>query len=329
MQGEGAMPSDTDRPSRQDEAAAWFAAERAGVMLVEQRAAFDAWRADPRNQAALDAMRELWDDLAVLKGAAPEPAASAPRPTRTRGRLAAMAALVLLVIGASGTAWWLLQPGPASIVTVAGQQKSQSLPDGSVIAVNVASTVAYDISDKERSVTLAQGEAAFSVRADPARPFVVRTGDYEIRAVGTAFNVRQRDGVIDVAVSEGKVEICRAAGAAGAAVLTRLAAGELLRFPATFSPATFDGSPKPVPVGQISEWRMRIVTYEDAPVSEVIEDFNRYFDQKLTVEDADLRKRRVTVRLRVDDRVHAIETLASLLDARLITLGASDILIAK
>ena len=38
-------------------------------MLAEDRAAFDAWHSDPRNQAALNAMHELWGELAILKDA--------------------------------------------------------------------------------------------------------------------------------------------------------------------------------------------------------------------------------------------------------------------
>jgi ferric-dicitrate binding protein FerR (iron transport regulator) len=72
---------------------------------------------------------------------------------------------------------------------------------------------------------------------------------------------------------------------------------------------------------------MRIVTYEDVAVREVVDDFNRYFEQKLGVEGQSLLDRRVTIRLHVDDRTRAIETLASLLDARVVGKGAGEILV--
>ncbi|MDP3736412.1 MAG: FecR domain-containing protein [Hyphomonadaceae bacterium] len=315
------MPSDVAKPSRQDQAAAWFAAERAGVMLVEQRVALDAWRADPRNQAALDAMYELWDDLAVLKGNEP-----APRKVAQRSLLPIAAAVLVLVIGGVAASSWFGRPGDTTITTFAGEQKTQSMPDGSVIAVNVASGLTYKVTDSQRLVTIKSGEAAFSVRPDAAKPFVVRAGTIEVRAVGTSFNVRERDGLLQVAVSEGKVQICKVAASGDVSVLAVLVAGQLLEMPVTFDGAMPALSPISVPAAQVSEWRMRIVTYEDATVGEVVEDFNRYFEQKLVVEKPELLTRRVTIRLQVEDRARAIETLAGLLGARVIKTDKGDAL---
>lgn len=307
---ERSMSSDATKLSRQDQAANWFAAERAGVMLVEQRAEFEAWKADPRNMAALDAMRELWDDLAVLKGRDPTPA------KRPMSRfLPVAAAMVVLAIGGIAAATVLLSPADTPIVTAEGQQKTQSMPDGSVIAVNVASAVSYNFTDTERRVTLSDGEAAFFVKPDPDKPFVVRVGDLEVRAVGTSFNVRQRDGVLQVSVSEGQVQLCRVTGA-GESVIANLSAGQLLQIPASMPAAAVTPAPASIPPSQVSEWRMRVVTYEDATVREVIEDFNRYFERKLVVSRPELLDRRVTVRLQVENREGAIETLAALLDAK-------------
>ncbi|MDP3737529.1 MAG: FecR domain-containing protein [Hyphomonadaceae bacterium] len=312
------MSSDATKLSRQDQAAKWFAAERAGVMLVEQRAEFDAWKADPRNMAALDAMRELWDDLAVLKGSEPTPAKK-PRSLF----LPAAAAVAALLIGGIATASLMSAPADTPIVTAEGQQKTQSMPDGSVIAVNVASNVSYKFTETERLVTLSEGEAAFSVKPDPDKPFVVRVGGLEVRAVGTSFNVRQRDGVLQVSVSEGQVQLCRMTGS-GESVIANLSAGQLLRLPASLPVAATPPSPVSIPPSQVSEWRMRVVTYEDATVREVIEDFNRYFDRKLLVAQPELLDRRVTIRLQVENREGAIDTLAALLDARVIRRKNAD-----
>jgi transmembrane sensor len=316
------MSSDITKPSRQDEAAAWFAAERAGMMLVEQRAEFDAWRADPRNQAALDAMRELWDDLAVLKGTQP-----APR-KRARTQLLSIAAVVLvLVLGGVVAAALMPRSGDLAITTLAGEQKTQSMQDGSVIAVNVLSDVSYKLSDNQRLVTLTNGEAAFAVRPDPERPFEVRAGDYVVRAVGTSFNVRQRDGSLQVAVGEGEVEVCRVSASGEETVLASLIAGQRIDLPAKAPGRLLAPAPVAVSASQVSEWRMRIVTYEDVAVREVVDDFNRYFEQKLGVEGQSLLDRRVTIRLHVDDRARAIETLAGLLDARVVRTTTGDVLV--
>jgi len=314
------MSSDATKLSRQDQAARWFAAERAGVMLVEQRAEFDAWKADARNMAALDAMRELWDDLAVLKGREPTPA---KRPFARFLPLAAAVAVVL--IGGIAVASSILAPTNTPIVTAEGEQKTQSMPDGSVIAVNVASAVSYKFTEDERLVTLSDGEAAFSVKPDPDKPFVVRVGDLEVRAVGTSFNVRQRDGMLQVSVREGQVQLCRAAEAGGGVIAT-LSAGQLLEVPASMPAAATAPAPASIPSSQVAEWRMRVVTYDDATVREVVEDFNRYFERKLRVEQLSLLERRVTVRLQVENREGAIETLAALLDGKIVRAKEEELL---
>lgn len=314
------MSSDATKPSRQDQAAAWFAAERAGVMLIEQRAEFDAWRADPRNQAALDRMRELWEDLAILKGHEPPPKVA--RPPRRFAKIAA--ALLILIIGGVGTASLVAASSDTSIITANGQQRTESMPDGSVVAVNVASTVSYKIDDARRIATLTNGEAAFTVRPDPDRPFIVKVGDIEVRAVGTAFNVRQRDGRVQIAVSEGQVELCRAGGAGGASVFATLGAGQLMEVPASL-PASFTvPATTNVLPAHVAEWRMRIVSYENATVRDVVGDLNRYFSRQVSINAEAMASRRITIRLRVDDRDQAVETLASLLDARVVRQNRGD-----
>ncbi len=314
------MTSDPKTPSRQDQAAAWFAAERAGVMLVEQRAAFEAWKSDSLNLAALDAMRELWDGLSILKGGGPEPTKARMR------RMLPVAAAVVVLILAGITTVTMFSPRDTAIRTIAGQQTIQSMRDGSVIAVNVASNLTYKITDTERRVTLSDGEASFSVRPNPDKPFIVQAGEFEIRAVGTAFNVRQRDGLLQIAVSEGKVEICKADAGRSELALANLVAGQSLEIPAAYSATVVIPAPVPVPTEQVSEWRMRIVTYENAAVRDVIEDFNRYFERKLSVQKPDLLNRRVTIRLQVEDRDRAIETLAALLDAHVSKQPDADLL---
>ena len=42
------------------EAAEWFARRRRGVMTLQERADYDAWRLDPANLAAMSEIERLW-----------------------------------------------------------------------------------------------------------------------------------------------------------------------------------------------------------------------------------------------------------------------------
>ena len=297
-----------------EEAAAWFAALRRGPMSLDERAAFDAWRSDPKNQAALAGMHELWGEVSALR----ELGVAAPRPARSARRWAAMAASVLVLAGGSGIT--LLHPFGHTIRTHVGEQRMANLDDGSVVGLNVATKVAWDITPERRSVRMDDGEAVFFVKKDARRPFVVRAGNYQIRAIGTTFNVRCRDRIVDVAVMNGIVTIADLHGNE----VARLPAGEHLRLGK-------DGKPviEPVAVQSIAEWRLRIVNYEDATVGQVVEDLNRFYERPIEVDDRELEGRRVTLRLQVEDRERTLQTLGDLLGAEVEHGQRADTLVSE
>jgi len=311
MAGE-AGPIRVDEGTR-DEAAAWFAALRRGPMTLDERAAFDAWRSDPKNQAALAGMHELWGEMSALRelGVAP------PKPARPVRRWAAIAASLAVLVG--GASVVLLHPFGHTLRTHVGEQRTASLDDGSVVGLNVATRVSYDITRAQRSVRMDDGEAVFFVKKDPRRPFLVRAGDYRIGGTGT-FNVRCRDGDLDVSVTDGVLTVADLHGRK----LADLSAGQRLRM----GP---DGKPlvTPVDASSVAEWRLRIVGYEDATVGQVVEDLNRFYDRPIEVDDPDLAARRVTLRLQVEDRERTLKTLGDLLGAQIERQPRADLLISE
>ena len=50
-------------PSREQQAARWFAISRRGVMSLEERAAYAAWQNDPRNLRAIAEFQHIWEEL--------------------------------------------------------------------------------------------------------------------------------------------------------------------------------------------------------------------------------------------------------------------------
>jgi len=301
-----------------EEAAAWFAALRRGPMSLDERSAFDAWRADARRQAALDGMHELWGEVSAIK----ELGVTAPAPpSRVRRLAAALAVGVVLAGGAASLA--VLRPFEHRVRTEVGEQRMANLSDGSVVGLNVVTRVSYDMKPERRSVKLEDGEAVFYVKKDPNRPFVVRAGNYEIRALGTAFNVRCRNNYVDVAVIQGLVSIRAISGPRAGEVIAQLPAGQKL----TLAPDEAGAAPQPVPAGNVAEWRLRIVGYEDASVATVVEDLNRFFDRPLVVRDPNLARRRVTIRLQVEDRERTLRTLGELIGADIAPMDRADLLL--
>jgi ferric-dicitrate binding protein FerR (iron transport regulator) len=95
---------------KEGEAARWFAASRRGVMLHEERAAFEEWQRDPENAARLTELQAIWRALEpqpVMPGIV-EPVVRHP-PAAHRRQLAAMVAFVSLtatVLSRLDGGWW-------------------------------------------------------------------------------------------------------------------------------------------------------------------------------------------------------------------------------
>ncbi|MEX2234284.1 MAG: FecR domain-containing protein [Cyclobacteriaceae bacterium] len=86
------------------------------------------------------------------------------------------------------------------------------LSDGSEVLLQPESEIIISISDdikeSSREVRL-KGEAFFSVKRDPAKPFIVYTNEVITKVLGTSFNIRayESDPEITVAVKTGKVSV--------------------------------------------------------------------------------------------------------------------------
>ncbi len=89
-----------------------------------------------------------------------------------------------------------------------GGEYSVTLQDGTVVNLNSASELRYPVqfAGSERKVFLT-GEAYFQVAKDKEHPFVVVTGEAEIEALGTSFNVYsyQEETRIETTLVEGAV----------------------------------------------------------------------------------------------------------------------------
>ena len=95
----------------------------------------------------------------------------------------------------------------STYTTQIGERRSITLADGSTIDLNARSGVRVKLSKAERDVELIDGQALFEVAKDKARPFIVRSGETIVRAVGTQFDVYRKKTGTTVTVVEGRVAV--------------------------------------------------------------------------------------------------------------------------
>jgi transmembrane sensor len=227
-------------------------------------------------------------------------------PPRRRFRPQRVAALAACLLAAAGAALVYLDlHQPPTYSAAIGEQRSLTLADGSTVELNSRSKMVVRYSRGERRVELVQGQALFRVAKDAARPFIVKTGDTLVRAVGTEFDIYQKRAGTVVTVVEGRVAIltdhalaldpgARAASAGvpaesnlafpsvapGQVGNIMVAAGEQLMV----TPKVIRVAEHPN-VANATAWTQRRLVFESASLADVADEFNRYNDRQLVVAD--------------------------------------------
>src|SRR5688572_19765465 len=125
-----------------------------------------------------------------------------------------IAAGILIIVGITWFTSSILnkettEPEILSIASV-NEVKKDTLPDGSVATLNKHSVLTYPSSfkGKSRKVKL-EGEAFFNVKSNKEKPFIIDVNDVQVKVVGTSFNVKSNNGVIEVIVETGIVQVTK------------------------------------------------------------------------------------------------------------------------
>ena len=196
---------------------------------------FHRWLADDRNRDEKDkAMEQLWNETAFTAVNNRKHTSDAyVRLCATVGinnqandidrrRIKAVrwlrfwqsaAAVLIIAIGMMGYMLYNVDTRDADLLqqhTPVAQTRNMILPDGTVVKLNSCSALLYPerFDGHTRSVYL-MGEASFKVAHDKKHPFVVKTNDMQVTALGTEFNVSAYpdDRNVESTLIEGSVKV--------------------------------------------------------------------------------------------------------------------------
>ncbi|MBS0363275.1 MAG: FecR domain-containing protein [Proteobacteria bacterium] len=309
-----------------EEAARWFARLQGEAATGDDWLAFERWlQASPAHAHAYERLELLWVDLdqaeiarelggrplvAAARRRTPEPASRRTRggsPDLVRRRVwigagGAIAAALVVAVGVG------LKPGAAPeqvYATAPGQTRVVTLADGTRIQLNSASKITVRFDGDARRVEMADAEAVFDVTHDAKRPFLIAAGDRQVRVVGTQFNLRRRDGLVDLTVSRGTVEV-RPTDRLDAQP-TRVTVGQELTHT--------EG--QPAQVLKVADpdvafaWTNGQLIYRDQPLSAVAADLTRRFGTPVRTADARTAAVRFSGVLVVDNEADVLRRLAA------------------
>ncbi|WCT73807.1 FecR domain-containing protein [Sphingomonas naphthae] len=292
------------------------------------RAAIEDWiGADPAHAIAFAQAEAAWDAAERLKanGASHDAGdAATDHPdffagdqwwTRRRFVVGGVIAASAAALGLTG---WL--HASSSYATGVGEVRDVTLADGSALHLNTDSKVTVDYSGNRRLLRLDRGEAYFDVAHDPARPFDVQTrGGVTVRALGTAFNVRLREAVVELTVTKGVVGVATASR-----TMAKVAAGRgAIIQPRTVALASLDKRH----IEQRTAWRDRMIELDGESVNQAIDEFNRYRSSPLVIGDQRLAPMRIGGRFRTDESDQFIAALEQSLPIRAVANGDGSVLL--
>jgi transmembrane sensor len=302
-------------------------------------AAFDAWLSSSADNAqAYDKVLAFDQEFGLLTRSierdAFEPARTPPTltgviiPFRASRRVALWSAGGALAAAFVAGAVLVPMYGPGAAretvySTGIGERKTIALEDGTRVDLNAASRITVRFERGERHVTMGDSQAYFDVAKDPKRPFFIDAGDTQVRVVGTAFDVRRRDGEVAVAVQRGLVEV-RPTTDHGAAPY-RLKPGMGL----SHVEGQAGAQVSTVATEEILGWREGRLIYRDQPLSAIAADMNRLFDRPVKLGDARAASMRLSGVLIVDRQDAMIGRLSNLLPVQATTTSEAVVIRAR
>lgn len=193
------------------------------------------------------------------------------------------------------------QPEMLSLYAPVGQRAVLTLGDGTQVWLNANSRITYPVSfGKDQRKVILKGEAYFKVKHDVSRPFIVNAGGYEIRDVGTEFNVKAYDkknyelslvkGEVHVTTPDNKEADLRR----GSRVFidnNQTVKGEILH------PEHF-------------QWRTGLISFESESLQDIFHQIELFYDVKIVVDNTQVLENHYTGKFRVRDGVqHVINVL--------------------
>lgn len=276
----------------EDQALDWLIRRDGPDWTDDEQAELDAWLEESMaHKAAFWRADHGWKQADRIRSLGF--GSDAPEEDRPSGRKWLPAAIAASLVATVGIGTFALapqfadQPVPvlqqAKFDTPVGGQRTIPLEDGSMVELNTQTVIRTAVDETRREVWLDAGEAFFEVAHRNGEPFVVHAGRKTITVLGTKFSVRRdEDGRVTVNVLEGRVRVDDAEAIQDRAAI--ITAGDIAMSRGTSTLITRQAEAK---VDAALAWREGLLSFDQAPLAQVVAEFNRYNKSRLVVTDAE------------------------------------------
>jgi ferric-dicitrate binding protein FerR (iron transport regulator) len=291
-----------------------------------ERVTVKEWLSHPANQAYFEGLKKLHAKVTDTQHATPanvnvdaawekvaakttQKGLQVVKPKVSWNVLLRIAAV--LVIGFS-IFWWIAKDNvapPNQMATLITMKTTDStllvnLPDGSRVTLNQYSSLSYpeNFEEDKRSVEL-KGEAFFDISRDTGKPFTIKTGETNIRVLGTSFLVKnEKDSGVAVYVKTGKVQLYKTSYKKAAVVLTKGEQGFLAKAETKAVKQTITD------INYLSQYD-KTLRFENTPLNLVLKDLEKQYKVTFEVNPTTIEGCRITAKFEESTLNEILETL--------------------
>lgn len=159
-----------------------------------------------------------------------------------------------------------------------GHRLTFILPDSSTVTLNAGSEVKYSSDFGEQRNIWLKGEAFFKVTKNINSPFIVQTDDFDVKVVGTEFNVNSTTINQTISLAKGKVN-----------VLLKESKDEINLLPneeLVWNSKTKVVIKRNFDVNKISAWKDNILLLDDEKLVDVLPEINQFYGVNFVIKDS-------------------------------------------
>jgi len=199
-----------------------------------------------------------------------------------------IAAILIVAVLIGSLIIRLIPEKPTYFTAIApkGSISQMILPDSTIVYLNAGSEIKYAIGKnlRQREVSL-NGEAFFEVAKMKAKPFIVHTSSYDVRVLGTKFNVKayNLDSKIETTLLEGSI-MATSSGSFAMAENVTLKPGEQLIFDKENNKILV----KKVDTELFTSWKDNKLIFIKMSFDELVVLLERKYGVDIEVEDKDI-----------------------------------------
>lgn len=281
-------------PEEKEQVVRWMKeSEEHREQLMQLRRIYNAtlWNGDVKGRGVekkKPAMRYLWASM----------------------KIAAVVAMIAFIIHKEYQDYRLEHSTEMQMMIVpAGQRACLTLADGTTVWLNANSTLKYPANgfySKERKVVL-EGEGYFEVAHNEARPFVVETKNYDIRVLGTTFNVSAypNSDLFETSLIEGKITVYQPD-----------TQSEIVLKPHEKVEAR-DGKLYKETFASDNDflWRMGVYSFSNEPLETIFKKLEQYYEVKIINKKTEIASRPCTGKFRQKEGIeHVMKVLRKYVD---------------